>query len=394
MKNNIIKCLIAGTVAMIAMVSVVGCSKENVLEEATIQVATASTEKLAPEKIEVNLVTEEDKVSSFIKKMNNFDEYNLLKEVVCSYEDGYYFFKLENCQNKKYIIYSPAKVLVKETGENVAATEGIVFCEQGRNEVTLLIEESEAYESVLIPLKEGDYVAFGDRSISSCYNSTKEGDNIYVLPGVYEENVHAFDHGVNIIGLDKNKCILQSSYSDYYTPPIEIGCGKIENMTIKAVDKGSNSSTLKAYGIHVESHSLYNKSLILRNCSIYSDFNTAVGMGLRGGCEVIFDNCSLIGYGGGIFCHDSPYSNYTGVQNISFYDCYIEGLNSDTAVWFDSQGIEGATVNVLFVNNVVKGEILARNNGGNGNSENFEGLKNFYISPESSGNNLEQLNIN
>ena len=237
------------------------------------------------------------------------------------------------------------------------------------------------------------------QSVVAAVNSIEDKGVIIVLPGTYKGSVGAWGKDVTIYGVDRERCILENNSGKYHSPPLEISCGEIVNVTIRA--KGTpDTTTPGAYAVHVEDHALADKRLYFENCTIYSDYNSGVGIGLRGGCDVKFVNCSLTGKDDGLFCHDSAYKQYTGVQNISFIDCEITGLTGNNALHFDSQGVEGATVNVLFVNNVLSNTknptsnklLYTRNNGGKGNDTNWMGLKNYYIDPQSTGNNVESLN--
>lgn len=238
-------------------------------------------------------------------------------------------------------------------------------------------------------------------SIRKAVNNVNENDNAFVLvfPGTYEENVKAWGKDIVIWGIDRENCILSYKTSSYYAPPLEMACGGVYNMTIRATG-GKSEDKPGAYGIHVEDNSLYENDLVFYNCDISSKSNSAIGMGMRGDCRVLIEKCNLTGYATGIFAHDSAYLKYTGKQDLIIRDCIIEGSSGRMAMRLDSQGVSGATINVTFTgnklinNNSKKSEdlLFVQNNGGRGKDDNWMGLKNYYITPESSGNSDTRLN--
>lgn len=262
---------------------------------------------------------------------------------------------------------------------------------------SFLVQTGGPDRDVLIVSKEG----IGYSSIGEAVFVVRDEGIIFILPGIYQEQVKAWGKNVSLYGMDREKCILESYSSSYYSPPLEISCGYVTNLSIRAVDKYHQTSTLYAYGVHIEDHSLTNKTLRFENCNIYSDFNSAVGIGLRGGCEVEFVNVQMTGKENGMFCHDSAYSSYKGVQNISLINCQIEGMEGNQALRFDSQGIAGSVINVRLIDNVLingnsEGEetlLYTRNNGGAGTEINWQGLKNYYLTRDSIGNNVHNMNF-
>lgn len=259
-----------------------------------------------------------------------------------------------------------------------------IFVQEGQENIFVVSKEDTQYQSI-------------KKAVASI---EKEGV-VIVFPGTYQENVKAWGKNVTIIGTDEEECILVNHSSNYYAPPLEISVGEVRNLTIQAKGRGDNSKP-GAYGVHVEDDSLYGNSLIFENCIIESESNSAVGIGMRGGCDVRFVNCVLTGKEDGLFCHDGAYKKYTGVQKLSLEDCIVEGCEGKQAVRFDSQGVTGAKVYVRFVNNTFlnknnkSGENLlnTRNNGGRGSEENWLGLKNYYLDEESRENNIKEMNAN
>lgn len=306
---------------------------------------------------------------------------------VAYYDDEYRYLSGEILFIKNGMLYElPEQCSYVTISVTDDESEEYFFTQENQNDVYFVSNEDLFYKTQY-------------DSIRSVVNKIEEKGVIIVFPGTYKGTVKAWGKDITIIGTSRDDCILENHSGSYYAPPLEISVGEVRNMTIQAHGQGTSDKP-GAYGVHVEDHSLYNNSLTFRNCIIKSDSNSAVGIGMRGGCDVQFVDCTLTGKEDGLFCHDGAYQKYTGVQNISLVRCTIEGLNGSHAVRFDSQGVKGAEVNVLLVDNTLVNRnstnsgklVYACNNGGNGTDTNWMGLKNFYLSAESKGNNVDEMN--
>lgn len=271
-----------------------------------------------------------------------------------------------------------------------------VSMELGAAGSSFLIQEDEEKNNVI-------FVGEGKRysSVKKAVEHIAEEGIVVIFPGIYKGNVKAWGKKVVLYGTDKETCIIENSSSSYYAPPLEIAAGAVKNLTIRAVGTPSaDTSKAGAYAVHVEDNILYNNTLSFENCELYSDFNSAVGMGMRGGCDVRFTGVHMTGLENGLFCHDGVYAKYAGIQNLSLIDCVIEGMKGENAVRVDSQGTPGSQVNVLFVNNILVNKraknvdnlLHTQNNGGKGTEENWQQLKQFYLDERSTKNNVDALN--
>lgn len=300
-------------------------------------------------------------------------------------------------QDKKYIGGRASAAIEGEFLELPSDCEYItVSMELGAVEDSFLIQESEEENNVI-------FVGDGRRysSVKKAVEHIADEGIVVIFPGIYKGNVKAWGKNIVLYGTDKDTCIIENSSSSYYAPPLEIAAGAVKNLTIRAVGTPSaDTSKAGAYAVHVEDNILYNHTLSFENCELYSDFNSAVGMGMRGGCDVRFTGVHMTGLENGLFCHDGVYAKYAGVQNLSIIDCVIEGLKGENAVRFDSQGTPGSQVNLLFVNNIlvnsraknVDNLLHTQNNGGKGTEENWQKLKQFYLDERSTRNNVDALN--
>lgn len=273
--------------------------------------------------------------------------------------------------------------------------------------ITVSMEQSALKESFLVQENEEEnnviFVEQGRKysSVKKAVEQIESEGLVIIFPGIYKGNVKAWGKNIILYGTDKDTCIIENNSSSYYAPPLEIASGAVKNLTIRAVGAPSSDvSKAGAYAVHVEDNSLYNSTLTFENCELYSDFNSAVGMGMRGGCQVQFINVHMTGLENGLFCHDGAYVKSAGVQNLSIIDCVIEGMKGENAIRFDSQGTTGSEVNLLFINNIlvnnkaknVDNLLHTQNNGGKGTEENWQGLKHFYLDENSAKNNVEALN--
>ncbi|MBO4678492.1 MAG: hypothetical protein J5626_02385 [Lachnospiraceae bacterium] len=209
----------------------------------------------------------------------------------------------------------------------------------------------------------------------------KSGGTILVLPGTYIDNVDVQNKTANIIGVDRNLCSLISYEQDYYKPPLEIAAGKVVNLTIEAVSDGRHSAELSAYGIHSDFNYLMDKTLLIDNCTVKSDYNSSIGVGLRKG-TITISNCTF----DDIFFHDSDDESFGGAQNIKFIG------NTFTNMIIHSQEKDSADVKLTFKKNSFKG-ISAMNAYTGGSYDGyFKGLKGFTLTEDSAGNSLGDVN--
>ena len=226
---------------------------------------------------------------------------------------------------------------------------------------------------------------------------------VYIADGEYEEALECWGKTVHLIGTSKKDCILFNYNDDYSIPPLEIGRGSVQNMTIKSINNTENTNTT-AYAIHIEDNNLYNGNLQIINCRVESGHNYAIGIGLRGGCDVEFNNCELIGKKvyGGLFFHDAINPTYKGEQNIKVKNCIISAQDGGFLMRIQSQNVEGSTVNMEFINNIIrtpvnpdyKGMHFANDKTAESttNPTDFSILTNFKLSPMSYGNNIDLFN--
>ena len=218
-------------------------------------------------------------------------------------------------------------------------------------------------------------------SLSYAGRCLKSGGTILVLPGTYVDNVDVQNKTANIIGVDRNLCALISYEKDYYKPPLEVSAGKIANLTIEAVDDGKHSSELYSYGVHSDFNYLTDKTLVIDNCVIKSDYNSSLGIGLRRG-TVTISNCVF----DELFFHDSDDDSFGGTQNLKLIG------NTFSKLVIHSQEKDNADVRLTLKNNTFSSVSGVNAYSGGSFEGYFKGLKGFTLTDDSAGNSVGEVN--
>lgn len=247
----------------------------------------------------------------------------------------------------------------------------------------------------------GDYT-----TVTEAVANAEDGSTIIVAPGNYiNEVVEGWGKEINIIGLSREKCIISNDTATYSTPPIEIGKGSIENLTVIAeLGTGISNDTNKwfPYAVHTEDNNLQNSTLTIRNCTLISELNAGFGLGMYGGCTVNLENTHLIGRNGAgnraLFFHDAASAIYAGEQNININNCILESdSKSQHTLRIEDQCIDGSTINLTMINTLIyNGQCTnCRLGTSNKDGQTYEGwrnLKNTKLTGKSFGNNIDVFN--
>ncbi len=251
--------------------------------------------------------------------------------------------------------------------------------------------------------------------IKDAINNANDGDVVIIYPGVYEENL-SLSNGVDLrngknislIGIDREKCIIKSYKVDRQTPPLEFSNGHIANLTIIADRKEdidvSEISSLP-YAIHIDYNGSTNNIIVIENCNLESKWNSAIGVGMRGGMKLMIKNCDLYTHVvdsypvnmGALYFHDTPNDGTVGTSNITIENCYIH-TNYKYVLTLDNVGRDGDKVNAHFVKNRFWSDMYKKTLEGifaMHVDETGTGLfkcKNIYLHEDSFGNNIAALN--
>lgn len=200
----------------------------------------------------------------------------------------------------------------------------------------------------VIPDGTGDYTTISDAVLNA-----SDGDTIIVHEGTYIESVKAKTKDVNIIGINRDKCILQYSGLDYDNPPLEMAKGMLANMTIKAVNSGT-PGLYNAYCLHIDFDESQNKKLSIYNVNFNNAVHQAVGIGLRPHFTLEFRGCTFEALDQAAFyCHDFETANTSQdltEQKVILRNCVMKNNSATKAtVMMQSQELATDCANALFI---------------------------------------------
>lgn len=239
-------------------------------------------------------------------------------------------------------------------------------------------------------------------SVADAVEAADSDDFIFIKSGEYDEVIDLPENKrVHLVGENRCNTIIYNTYGDYFRAPLTMGGGSLEELTIysKKVE-GVTPPEHVSYGIHVEKHSLYNNSLLLKNCIVKSDYSAALGMGMRGGCEIIIENCDFIhgSDSAALYFHDSDYDAYVGDQHITVRNCRLQCKGNPLGILF-LQSQNKSDVYVTFQNNFIRTKQGVNNirtlnwyGGESTDPDDFLHLYRWRLTDMSYGNNVSDLN--
>lgn len=272
--------------------------------------------------------------------------------------------------------------------------------------IVISVGEDTSFEKRIIKLEEKVFTVVdksgnGDFTrISDAVANAKDNESIYVKAGVYDDEiVEAWGKTVHLIGESRNQVIVSNNTGAYATPPIEIGSGTVKNMTVIAYGNATVTGDTD-YAIHVEDNNLYNKSLLIENCTLIGYKNSGLGMGMRGGCNVELRNCDFIGKtSSGLFMHDAANSAYKGVQNCIVDECNIITEGTAQIMRIDRQNVPESEVYYTFrkcflrkTTDISSLSIALINTADSSWKNTIDDLPNCHLTALSFGNNKDSLN--
>ena len=224
---------------------------------------------------------------------------------------------------------------------------------------------------------------------------------IYLMSGIYIEHVNIAPYHINIIGFDREKCIIQINNGDYHNVPLNVsGRNSGANFTAYATNSEGNTPTIWAYGMHCDSSG--EGRSVWNNCTFLSTVNAGVGLGTQNNQQYEFINCRIENLGtnydgGGFYSHNSPYPNHKKMS-VWVENCVISTKLTKSVIIDDANANAGhndddGTI-FTFINNNCWSEI----NGKNANSIQFSNVPTtgdigqIKIGLRSFGNNVTKLN--
>lgn len=221
-----------------------------------------------------------------------------------------------------------------------------------------------------------DKNGMGDfETIQECVDQASDGDTLIIYPGIYTEEVMVMDKELNLIGTNRDSCIIQYGTASYSHMPLTIGAGKVSNLTIYGIaerqeqifemdtDKSSSMDIENAlvpldflkeypgYAVHIDQSVLYKRSLIFENCRIVSENNNCVGIGGRGESSITFENCEIVSLRGGcIYLHDPISLTESGETALILKNCSLINCYSPYVMTFQSYMPETNSLKLTFQN--------------------------------------------
>lgn len=197
-------------------------------------------------------------------------------------------------------------------------------------------------------------------SIQEAVEQVESGATLLIYQGVYEENVEILDKTVNLIGADRDACILITDTTNYHHVPLTIGAGVVYNMTIcgsnparanmiPVTDTEYDESDLASiynlqnrfpgYALHIDQDYSCGRELRVEGCRIISDSNYCVGIGCRGGNSIILEDCQIYSNGGGcVYLHNVQNDSGDGEAYFTIRDCELKNYSNPYVMSIHSTG--------------------------------------------------------
>lgn len=258
---------------------------------------------------------------------------------------------------------------IRTCGIWILFTIGVSVCIEDRvhaepiSQERLLEQLSEAFAkgNVYEVKKDGT----GDfQTISEAVDVATSDDTVLVYPGIYEESIEVYDKSLNLIGTDRECCILQYDSTQYNKIPLTFGAGYISNLTIYGYNEESeeeekvaystndfyNNETIEniqiwqemfpGYTIHIDQNYSYGKEILMENCKIVSNNSQCVGIGSRGENKISFIDCDLIsnGSGGCIYYHNTQSLELSGDAYLTLKNCNLRNYKCPYVISMHSTG--------------------------------------------------------
>lgn len=256
---------------------------------------------------------------------------------------------------------------------------------------------------VVDPGGNGDYV-----KIQDAINAADDGTTITIMPGDYYECVDAKDKRVNLVGYSASatRIISIDSRRDY--PALEMASGSASNLSfISQRPTGmADPSYLTPYGAHLDYDGSAHQTLTFENCVFRSDWNAAVGIGMRVGENLSFKNCDFTSTPsismGAVFFHDCSKAEFAGDYSLTFDNCNLWAAGNYS---FVALGIAhpGNRMDLTLIRNSFYSGIHGTGDAGIGkqeasaeypasNGDKFMGTATIVLNPRSFGNSAPKCN--
>ena len=182
---------------------------------------------------------------------------------------------------------------------------------------------AKSFDSILVGV--GAEYAYNDINSAVVENPTSI---ISVDYGTYDTEIENIATDKQLIGKDKNLCVLFGTGRNYDTPPIEISGGIVKHFTVNMVN--AEGAAHAGYCLHSDTSACIGKTLIVEDCKFVCTGQHAIGMGiwqdenvLYKDCEFIFKDEETTPATAPFFAHNSGTSD--GVAIVRFHNCIFRG---------------------------------------------------------------------
>ena len=146
--------------------------------------------------------------------------------------------------------------------------------------------------------------------------------------GTYDTEIKNIATDKQIIGKDRNLCVLYGTGRNYDTPPIEISGGVVKHFTVNM--ENDSDAEHKGYCLHSDTSDCIGKTLIVEDCKFTCSGQHTIGMGIWQNENVLYKDCEFIyndeeetPAGASFFAHNSGTSD--GVAVVKFHNCIFRG---------------------------------------------------------------------
>lgn len=286
-------------------------------------------------------------------------------------------------------------------------------------------EVNRSNEYIIAQDGSGDFLTIQDG-----VDAAVDGDTLIIQKGTYNEEVLILNKEINLIGVDKNLCTIQYNTLSYRHVPLTIAAGRVENLTLCGTDRGAvpenpteeeiarinaelvadtweRQQIYKGYAVHIDQNYLYEKQLSFKNCRILSDNSHCVGIGTRGSSAITFEACDFISAGEGscVYLHDPTTAEVCGTVDFRMTDCKLISYVSPYVMNMQSLMPEENFIALTFQNIMVysktakqvpsdgrKSSYIEVYNANGEFGEGWCGLNGYYLTAESAGNTLDEMN--
>ncbi|MDP4240785.1 MAG: hypothetical protein Q8904_15085 [Bacteroidota bacterium] len=277
--------------------------------------------------------------------------------------------------------------------------------------IRTLIDQQHNFTDYIVVAKSGGDCTTVTEATAKLTNDTTV---IYLMPGIYDgEAIDGFhtNYALNIVGMDRDLCIIQNSLASYETPPLEITRGVLKNVTVKALNDGthvpSGASLWGTYAVHADWNSSSGHSLVFENCKLISYWNAAIGIGMQKDFDLIFRNCEMYTYSdydagnnvglknGAVLLHNNQGDAYVGDnQNVTLDNCRIYG-NHGNSLRVEAMSDEISKMYIRAINTVTYTDALKHNSvsvSATKAGTQWQNTCNVFLKGESFGNSSPILN--